>query len=135
MKTQATVQPQTAASNSSPLVQVSGALTTIIVFILLAAWVAKRFGFAPKTGSSKEMKVSASCSVGARERVVIVDVQDARLVLGVTAGQITHLHTLAAATVSETVAPAQSADFRELMKNSLMKTSQMKSMLKRKGKD
>lgn len=135
MKTQATVQPQTAASNSSPLVQVSGALTAIIVFILLAAWVAKRFGFAPKTGSSKEMKVSASCSVGARERVVIVDVQDARLVLGVTAGQITHLHTLPAATVSETVAPAQSADFRELMKNSLMKTSQMKSMLKRKGKD
>lgn len=134
MKTQASVQqnvqPQTAASNSSPLVQVSGALTAIIVFILLAAWIAKRFGFAPKTGSSKEMKVSASCSVGARERVVIVDVQDARLVLGVTAGQITHLHTLPAATVSETVSPAQSADFRELMKNSLMK-----SMLKRKGKD
>lgn len=134
MKTQASVQqnvqPQTAASNSSPLVQVSGALTAIIVFILLAAWIAKRFGFAPKTGSSKEMRVSASCSVGARERVVIVDVQDARLVLGVTAGQITHLHTLPAATVSETVAPAQSADFRELMKNSLMK-----SMLKRKGKD
>jgi flagellar protein FliO/FliZ len=125
MKTQASVQqniqPQAAASTSSSLVQVSGALTAIIVFILLAAWVAKRFGFAPKTGSSKEMKVSASCSVGARERVVIVDVQDARLVLGVTAGQITHLHTLPAATVSETIVPAAPADFRELMKNSLMK--------------
>ncbi len=29
-----------------------------------------------------------------RERVVIVDVEDARLVLGVTAQQITHLHSL-----------------------------------------
>jgi len=130
MKTQASVQQQSATSTGSPLVQVSGALTAIIVFILLAAWVAKRFGFAPKTGSSKEMKVSASCSVGARERVVIVDVQDARLVLGVTAGQITHLHTLPAAAVSETVAPAQPADFQALMKTSLMK-----NLLKRNGKD
>jgi flagellar protein FliO/FliZ len=129
MKTQATVQQavpqQTATSTGSPLVQVSGALTAIIFFILLAAWVAKRFGFTPKTGSSKEMKVSASCSVGARERVVIVDVQDARLVLGVTAGQITHLHTLPAAPVSESAAPAQPADFQTLMKN----------LLKRNGKE
>ncbi len=130
MKTQATVQSQPTASTGSPLVQVSGALTAIIIFILLAAWVAKRFGFTPKTGSSKEMKVSASCSVGPRERVVIVDVQDARLVLGVTAGQITHLHTLPAATVIETVSPAAPADFRELMKNSLMK-----NLLKRNGKE
>ncbi|TNV23031.1 flagellar type III secretion system protein FliO [Buttiauxella sp. B2] len=125
MKTQATVQQQPAASTSSPLVQVSGALTAIIIFILLAAWVAKRFGFAPKTGSSKEMKVSASCSVGPRERVVIVDVQDARLVLGVTAGKITHLHTLPAAPVSEVMSPTLPADFQSLMKN----------LLKRNGKD
>ncbi|WP_314142921.1 flagellar biosynthetic protein FliO [Buttiauxella noackiae] len=125
MKTQVTVQSQPTASTGSPLVQVSGALTAIIIFILLAAWVAKRFGFTPKTGSSKEMKVSASCSVGPRERVVIVDVQDARLVLGVTAGQITHLHTLPAAPVSETVSPAAPADFQSLMKN----------LIKRNGKD
>lgn len=130
MKTQAIVQQPTAASTGSSLVQVSGALTAIIIFILLAAWVAKRFGLAPKNGSSKEMKVSASCSVGARERVVIVDVADARLVLGVTAGQITHLHTLPAAAVSETVSPVAPADFHDLMKKSLMK-----NLLKRNGKD
>ncbi|WBM72158.1 flagellar biosynthetic protein FliO [Buttiauxella sp. WJP83] len=135
MKNQATIQQQPATSTGSPLVQVSGALTAIIIFILLAAWVAKRFGFTPKTGSSKEMKVSASCSVGPRERVVIVDVADARLVLGVTGGQITHLHTLPAAPVVEAVSPAAPADFRELMKHSLMKTSQIKSMLKRNGED
>ncbi|RPH21562.1 flagellar type III secretion system protein FliO [Buttiauxella warmboldiae] len=126
MKTQATVQQQPAASTGSPLVQVSGALTAIIVFILFAAWVAKRFSFAQKTGSSKELKVSASCSVGPRERVVIVDVQDARLVLGITAGQITHLHTLPAAAVSENASPTPPpADFQGLMKN----------LLKRNGKD
>jgi len=56
---------------------------------------------------------------------VIVDVPDARLVLGVTAGQITHLHTLPPAPVSETVSPVAPVDFQSLMKN----------LLKRNGKD
>ncbi|WP_242550057.1 flagellar biosynthetic protein FliO, partial [Pantoea agglomerans] len=45
----------------------------------------------------------ASVSVGQRERVVIVDTADARLVLGVTAQQITHLHTLPPGDVVSTV--------------------------------
>jgi flagellar protein FliO/FliZ len=124
MKTQTTVQPQPAVNGSSPLVQVSGALTAIIVFILLAAWLAKRFGFAGKTSAAKGLKVSASCNLGPRERVVVIDVEDARLVLGVTASQITHLHTLPPAPVSSDIEPAEAADFQSLMKN----------LLKRNGK-
>lgn len=93
MKTQATVQ-QPSAVPGSPLMQVSGALLGIILLILVAAWVIKRLGFAPKGGSTRGLKVSASTSLGPRERVVIVDVEDARLVLGVTASTINVLHTL-----------------------------------------
>ncbi len=124
MKTQTTVQPQPAVSSGSPLVQVSGALTAIILFILLAAWLAKRFGLAGRTGSAKGLKVSASCNLGPRERVVVVDVENARLVLGVTATQITHLHTLPPAPASADPQPAEQADFQSLMKN----------LLKRNGK-
>jgi flagellar protein FliO/FliZ len=56
---------------------------------------------------------------------VIVDVQDARLVLGVTAGQITLLHTLAATPMNEVITQTPPADFQSLMKN----------LLKRNGKD
>ena len=92
MNTQATVA-QPAAVPGSPLVQVSGALLGIIVLILGAAWLIKRLGFAPKSVSTRGLKVSASTSLGPRERVVIVEVEDARLVLGVTSSQINVLHT------------------------------------------
>ncbi len=47
-----------------------------------------------KSGGTRGLKVSASQSLGPRERVVVVNVEDARLVLGVTASQVTLLHTL-----------------------------------------
>lgn len=53
----------------------------IIAFILIAAWLAKRFGLAGKTAGARGLKVSASTTLGPRERVVIVEVDDARLVL------------------------------------------------------
>jgi len=40
------------------------------------------------------MKVVASLSVGAKERVVVVEVNGQQLLLGVTAGGINTLHTL-----------------------------------------
>ena len=79
MNTQATVS-QPAAVPGSPLVQVSGALLGIIVLILAVAWVIKRLGFAPKSAGTRGLKVAASTSLGPRERVVIVEVEDARLV-------------------------------------------------------
>ena len=118
MKTQATVQ-QPSAVPGSPLMQVSGALLGIILLILVAAWVIKRLGFAPKGGSTRGLKVSASTSLGPRERVVIVDVEDARLVLGVTASTINVLHTLPPAPVVPEETPSAPADFQAMMKSLL----------------
>lgn len=93
MNNHATVQSSTPVS-AAPLLQVSGALIAIIALILAAARLVKRLGFAPKRTGVNGLKISASASLGARERVVVVDVEDARLVLGVTAGQINLLHKL-----------------------------------------
>ncbi|HDR2160796.1 TPA: flagellar type III secretion system protein FliO [Enterobacter cancerogenus] len=121
MKTEATVS-QPSAVPGSPLLQVSGALFGIIAFILIAAWLAKRFGLAGKTAAARGLKVSASTSLGPRERVVIVDVDDARLVLGVTASSINVLHTLPPAPVTVDEAAQAPADFQSVMK-SLLKRS------------
>ncbi|ATF50008.1 flagellar type III secretion system protein FliO [Citrobacter freundii] len=123
MNTQATVSQPTSVPGS-PLVQVSGALLGIILLILAAAWVIKRLGFASKGGSTRGLNVTASTSLGPRERVVIVEVEDARLVLGVTASQINVLHTLPPAPVVADENPAPPADFQ----------SMMKSLLKRPGR-
>jgi flagellar protein FliO/FliZ len=122
MKTQATVTQPTVDS-TSPLVQVSGALLGVILLILAAAWLVKRVGFGGiKPAGSQGLKVSASTSLGPRERVVIVNVDDARLVLGVTASQVTLLHTLPPAPVEREEQKTAAPDFSSIMKN-IMKRS------------
>ncbi len=121
MKIEATVS-QPSAVPGSPLLQVSGALFGIIAFILIIAWIAKRFGVAGKTAAGRGLKVSASTTLGPRERVVIVDVEDARLVLGVTASNINVLHKLPPAPVTAEANAETPADFQSVMK-SLLKRS------------
>ncbi|HDQ6272876.1 TPA: flagellar type III secretion system protein FliO [Shigella flexneri] len=111
MNNHATVQ-SSAPVSAEPLLQVSGALIAIIALILAAAWLVKRLGFARVNG----LKISASASLGARERVVVVDVEDARLVLGVTAGQINLLHKLPPSAPTEEI---PQTDFQSVMKNLL----------------
>nr|WP_284143041.1 flagellar biosynthesis protein FliQ [Escherichia coli] len=76
MNNHATVQSSTPVS-AAPLLQVSGALIAIIALILAAAWLVKRLGLAPKRTGVNGLKISASASLGARERVVVVDVEEA----------------------------------------------------------
>ncbi|XTZ39923.1 flagellar biosynthetic protein FliO [Salmonella enterica] len=121
MKTQATVA-QPSAISGSPLLQVSGALFGIIAMILLAAWLVKRLGFGGKTASAGALKVSASTTVGPRERVVIVDVEDGRLVLGVTPTHINLLHKLPPMTAENDVVNEKNADFQSVMKNLLKRS-------------
>ncbi|AUX02182.1 flagellar biosynthetic protein FliO [Escherichia coli 2-474-04_S4_C2] len=97
----------------------SGALIAIIALILAAAWLVKRLGFVPKRTGVNGLKISASASLGARERVVVVDVEDARLVLGVTAGQINLLHKLPPSAPTEEI---PQPDFQSVMKNLLKRS-------------
>ncbi|AZG98919.1 TPA: flagellar biosynthetic protein FliO [Proteus mirabilis] len=78
------------------LVQVSTALAGIIVLIIVAMWLFRRFGFARGTfkANQAQLTVKASCSLGTKERVVVVEIEQEWLVLGVTASQINLLHTL-----------------------------------------
>lgn len=118
----AVAQSASAPSPAAPLMEVSGALLGIILLILAAGWLAKRVGIGGARRSGQEgLKVSASAALGQRERVAIVDVDGARLVLGVTAQQITLLHTLPPAAEPEGEAAPAPADFAALMKSLLKK--------------
>ncbi|EKM0533096.1 flagellar biosynthetic protein FliO [Cronobacter turicensis] len=122
MKNQTTVPQPAMPDAGSSLIQVSGALTLIILFILLFAWMAKRFGFSAKTTGIRGLKLHSSLSVGAREKIVIVEVEDARLVLGVTATSITPLHTLPPAPPVQEPEIVPGAEFQNLMKNLLKRS-------------
>ena len=109
MNNHATVQ-SSAPVSAAPLLQVSGALIAIIALILAAAWLVKRLGFAPKRTGVNGLKISASASLGARERVVV---------LGVTAGQINLLHKLPPSAPTEEI---PQTDFQSVMKNLLKRS-------------
>ncbi|WP_251978170.1 flagellar biosynthetic protein FliO [Salinicola avicenniae] len=68
-------------------------LLVVVGIILLCAWLLKRLGPNRRAGG-QHLRVVASTPVGQRERVVIVEVEDRWLVLGVGSGQVSKLDTL-----------------------------------------
>lgn len=75
--------------------QVTLVLILIIGIILLCAWLFRKLN-GTSLGHSKLLNVVGSVAVGQRERVVIVEINDTWLVLGVAAGHVTKLHEMPA---------------------------------------
>jgi len=87
------------------------ALLGVLALIVGLGWLLKRMpgsGFRPAEG----LRVVASLTVGAKERVVVVEVNGTQLLLGVTAGGINTLHQLPEPLPAPT--PARLPDFKHL---------------------
>ncbi|MDP1927927.1 MAG: flagellar biosynthetic protein FliO [Thiobacillus sp.] len=82
-----------AVSSAGSLLQVFIGLIAVLLLIFATAWIAKRLGVA-RGGSSSLLHVISSASVGARERVVVVEIGDNWLVVGVAPGSVNALMTL-----------------------------------------
>jgi flagellar protein FliO/FliZ len=67
-------------------------LLMVLALIIICAFVLKRFNLTQQTVS--QMKVVTSLSLGTKERLIVVQVADQQLLLGVTAQQITLLEKL-----------------------------------------
>ncbi|HQR05007.1 MAG: flagellar biosynthetic protein FliO [Proteobacteria bacterium] len=77
---------------SSALQLLSGfALVLILLFVSL--WLLKRLGAARENGNHL-LKIVAGTAVGPREKVVVMEIGNLWLVIGVTPGQITALHQM-----------------------------------------
>lgn len=75
------------------IAQVTFSLLLVLVAVFVVAVLVKRFRNLA-LGGGGEIEVLAQTALGQRERAVIVKVGEARLLLGVTPGQVTLLHTL-----------------------------------------
>ena len=84
---------QNSPLGSGTLLQTAGGLLLIIGLILGGAWLFKRYGNLP-IGGKGVIKVLGGASVGARERVVLIEVENVRLLLGVAPGHVRTLHRL-----------------------------------------
>ncbi|WP_116366374.1 flagellar biosynthetic protein FliO [Parahaliea mediterranea] len=88
------------------------ALALVLALIYGASALLRRLGGVRNTASGS-LRVVGSVAVGQRERVVLVDVADTRLVLGVASGQVTTLHTLAVPDAPDSAARPLDTPFAE----------------------
>ncbi|MGM1052622.1 MAG: flagellar biosynthetic protein FliO [Pseudomonadota bacterium] len=84
----------------------AAALALVLVIIFVASALLKRLQQRRQPGGGR-LRVISATAVGPRERVVIVQVEERWLVLGVGGGQINKLHELAAPDHEATSLPAE----------------------------
>ena len=78
-------------STGGGVMQVVLSLAIVLGAILLLGWVARRLRVMPR-GRSGALRVVDEVALGAKERAVVLEVDGARLVLGVGEGRVTLLH-------------------------------------------
>lgn len=92
--------PSTAAETVPPVVsagtyiQTGLALALIVALLMGAAWLARKLSGSKGFGQGS-MKIVGGVALGPRERIVLLEVGDEWLVIGVVPGQIRTLHRLA----------------------------------------
>jgi flagellar protein FliO/FliZ len=77
----------------SGLLQMLAGLALVVGLIFASLWLLKKIS-APRGATAGLLRVVAGTAVGPRERVVLVEIGDDWLVLGVAPGQVNTLHRL-----------------------------------------
>ena len=85
--------PPPPAVSSGGVMQIIFSLLLVLAAIVLVAWLLKRMNVAQQ-GAGHQLKVLGGVSIGQRERIVLIEIEDTWLVVGVGPGQIRTLHTL-----------------------------------------
>jgi len=91
---------QSVISTSSPdvtssIIKVSGGLLLVIVAIFGSAWFYRRFGhFSPVANDA--LKVIGGLTIGQKEKIVLLQVGEEQVLVGVAPGNIQKLHVLTA---------------------------------------
>lgn len=102
------------------LVQVVFALLLVLGAIGLFAWLLRRVG-AGHGGASGLLKVVGGVMVGPRERLVVVEVGDTWLLLGVAASHVTLVHSMPRPADVPTPSPSPIGTFRQRLTQALSK--------------
>lgn len=96
--------PPPAAVSPGGVLQVIFSLLLVLAAVVLVAWVLKRINL-PRHGAGSLLKVVSGVAVGQRERIVLVEISDTWLVVGVAPGQVRTLHSMPKADL-----PSQAAE-------------------------
>lgn len=89
-------------------------LVVVIALILGLAWVLKKYGRLPNN-NQVDMKVLGGLSLGTREKAILIEVENKRLLVGVTPGHIQTLYVLDDKSVSSIAEDSFESKLEEVM--------------------
>lgn len=109
-------------SPSGGLMQIATALLLVLGLVVMAAWLMRRLG-PMNAGNKIPVKIIGGISVGNRERVMVVEVGDQWLILGVTASNINNLGSMPKQDelLNQSAQPATNDPFSAWLKRTLEK--------------
>lgn len=87
---------EAAAPGVSPgtMFQTFAGLIFLLALFIGAAWLARRLGATGMLNGKGPLKMVGGLSISPRERILLVEIEDTWLVIGIVPGQIRTLHTL-----------------------------------------
>ena len=98
---------------SSPyLLKLTGGLILVVVVIFALAWLVKKFNLAQQSHAGL-IKIVAGVSIGTRDRIVLLQVGEEQILVGLTPGRIEKLHTLAEPLALSGESPMATTSFAE----------------------
>ena len=88
------VAAEAPGASSAAILQMLFGLGAIIGLLFAGAWLLRRLNGGKPFGHAGPMKIVGGLMISARERILLVEVGESWLVIGVVPGQIKTLHTL-----------------------------------------
>ncbi|MFZ6861208.1 flagellar biosynthetic protein FliO [Undibacterium sp. Ji67W] len=121
---------ETSAVNSGVgFLQIAGALVFILLLMFGSAWLLKRIG--PITAGNKiPLKIIGGINVGTRERILVVEVDDQWMILGVTPNNISNLGSLEKRDLPTTSQSPAAGVFQDWLKRTIDKRDKAPNEIK-----
>lgn len=110
--------PAAVPDAGASLLQVFLGLAVVIAALVGSLWLLKRVS-APHGAAAGILRVIAGASVGPRERVVLIEVEDTWLLVGVAPGQVNALHQMPKGRLAATPAAPAGKDFGAWLKQTM----------------
>lgn len=107
------------------LLQTTLGLLFVVVLLLALVWLLKRMGIGNQQRRGGFYKVLASSALGPREKIVLVEIGDTWLVLGMTSSSINTLHSMPAGSIELDEIQNPAANFAKMLER--VKSGKVKS--------
>lgn len=107
---------------TASLLKVTGGLLLVLLAIFGSAWVYKRFGNMTPVGTD-DLRIIGGVSMGQKERVVLMQVGEEQILLGVSPGRIERLHVLAKNIDVKEAEPSKEGSFSAQLSSALKSTA------------